>query len=112
MAGGGMRMTTEDMARFIYFVINRGRWEGRQLLEEEWFDLCLHQADRDCRRRGRTRQRMGLRLRIPVLDVGHPDPSVRMAPFGQFGVVLPDKDLFCDPDDGNLSDPGRAGWNF
>jgi len=25
MAGGGMRMTTEDMARFIYFVLNRGR---------------------------------------------------------------------------------------
>lgn len=40
MAGGGMRMTTEDMARFIYFVLNRGRWEGRQLLEEEWFDLA------------------------------------------------------------------------
>ena len=46
MAGGGMRMTTEDMARFIYFVLNRGRWEGRQLLEEEWFDLaCTKQIE-------------------------------------------------------------------
>lgn len=38
MGGAGCSMTIEDMARFVQFVANRGKWEGRQLLEESWFE--------------------------------------------------------------------------
>ncbi len=40
MGGAGSRLCTEDMARFIQFVANKGAWEGRQLLEASWFDLA------------------------------------------------------------------------
>lgn len=40
MGGAGSRLRVEDMARFILFVAQRGKWEGRQLLAEEWFDLA------------------------------------------------------------------------
>lgn len=40
MGGAGMSITIEDMARFAQFVANRGSWEGRQLLNPQWFDLA------------------------------------------------------------------------
>ncbi len=38
MGGAGMKLTTEAMARFTYFMLHRGKWEGKQLLNEGWFD--------------------------------------------------------------------------
>ncbi len=38
MGGAGYSLTIEDMARFIQFVANKGKWEGKQLLNEAWFD--------------------------------------------------------------------------
>lgn len=40
MGGAGMFLPIEDMARFVQFVANRGSWEGRQLLNPEWFDMA------------------------------------------------------------------------
>lgn len=36
--GAGFKLHTEDMVRFISFLANRGVWEGKRLLNEEWFD--------------------------------------------------------------------------
>lgn len=38
MGGAGYKIHTEDMARFITFVLNRGVWEGERLLNEAWFE--------------------------------------------------------------------------
>ena len=38
MGGAGSRLHTEDMARFITFVANKGAWDGKQLLNADWFD--------------------------------------------------------------------------
>ncbi len=38
MGGAGYALTIEDMARFVQFVANKGKWEGRQLLNESWFE--------------------------------------------------------------------------
>ena len=40
MGGAGMWIKIEDMARFVQFVANQGSWEGRQLLNPEWFHLA------------------------------------------------------------------------
>lgn len=40
MGGAGSRLTTDEMARFITFVANRGTWNGERLLGEDWFDLA------------------------------------------------------------------------
>ncbi len=36
--GAGGQLHTEDMARFISFVANKGAWEGKQLLNADWFE--------------------------------------------------------------------------
>lgn len=38
MGGAGYWLTIEDMARFVQFVANKGEWQGKQLLNSEWFD--------------------------------------------------------------------------
>ena len=36
--GGGFRMRPLDMAKFGQLYLDRGRWQGRQVLSEEWID--------------------------------------------------------------------------
>ena len=42
LGGGGMKMVTEDMAKFTYFLSRQGEWEGKQLLRKEWFERACH----------------------------------------------------------------------
>jgi CubicO group peptidase (beta-lactamase class C family) len=35
--GGGLWINSEDLARFGLFALNRGKWNGRQLVSEQWF---------------------------------------------------------------------------
>ena len=39
--GGGMWISARDQARFGYFTLRRGKWDGRQLLSEGWFEMAL-----------------------------------------------------------------------
>lgn len=40
MGGAGYSITMEDMARFTQFVANKGLWEGKQLLDSDWFETA------------------------------------------------------------------------
>lgn len=35
--GGGLWINSEDLARFGLLVLNRGNWDGRQLVSSQWF---------------------------------------------------------------------------
>jgi CubicO group peptidase (beta-lactamase class C family) len=37
--GFGLFLTARDMAKFGFLYLNRGQWENRQLLSEEWIDV-------------------------------------------------------------------------
>lgn len=39
MGNGGMHSRTSDMAKFGTFLKNKGKWNGKQLLSEEWVEL-------------------------------------------------------------------------
>jgi CubicO group peptidase (beta-lactamase class C family) len=39
--GGGMFINALDQARFGYLTLQRGKWEGRQILSEEWIKQAL-----------------------------------------------------------------------
>ena len=39
--GGGMFISAYDMARFGYFTLRRGKWEGKQLLSDKWVTWAL-----------------------------------------------------------------------
>lgn len=36
--GWGLRLTTEDMAKFGQLILQKGRWNGRQLIPKEWVE--------------------------------------------------------------------------
>lgn len=38
LGGGGMKLTPCDMAKFAFFMLHKGMWEGKQLLDREWFE--------------------------------------------------------------------------
>lgn len=38
--GGGLFINALDMARFGLFTLHKGKWNGQQLLNKEWFDLA------------------------------------------------------------------------
>jgi CubicO group peptidase (beta-lactamase class C family) len=39
--GGGMIINARDMARFGYLTLRRGKWNGKQLLSENWVKMAL-----------------------------------------------------------------------
>lgn len=40
MGGTGLNVRTEDIAKFGQFLLQRGEWEGRQLVPAEWVDAA------------------------------------------------------------------------
>ncbi|MBQ6450852.1 MAG: serine hydrolase [Solobacterium sp.] len=43
--GNGVSLTTEDMLRIGLLYLNRGKWEGEQLISEEWIDYAFGYKD-------------------------------------------------------------------
>ena len=38
--GGGMWLTARDQARFGYLTLRRGNWNGKQLIDDDWFTMA------------------------------------------------------------------------
>lgn len=91
--GGGMKLRTEDMAKFTYFLLHRGAWEGRQLLREAWFDrACVKQIETLHDSENHTGDwGMGYGYQCWM---GTVPGSFRVdGAYGQFGLVYPSLDL-------------------
>ncbi len=93
-AGGfGMKLTTEDMARFTWFLKNRGCWEENQLLREEWFDrACSKRIETAGDKEGHVREwAQGYGYQCWM---GSIPGSFRVdGAYGQFGFVFPALDM-------------------
>jgi len=44
---GGLFLTLTELHRFGLFCLNRGRWNGKQLLDSAWIDACAAPQDGD-----------------------------------------------------------------
>ena len=83
----GLVLTTSDLARFGQFLLQRGQWQGRQLVSPGWLDYI-------------TRSQINTRSRWPDSGLGYGCgfwPSRHGAyradgKDGQFVIVLPDQD--------------------
>lgn len=93
MGGAGYRLKTEDMARFILFVAQRGMWEGKQLLDSAWFDLATGKQVETlspANQPGDPDWRCGYGFQFWQCV---PENVVRAdGAFGQFGVMFRDSD--------------------
>jgi len=93
--GWGLRLTTEDLAKFGQLYLQKGRWYGKQILPEKWIEEAtslkiyqnpdLSQAKRDSAndsQQGYCYQFWNARNNSYMAN----------GAFGQFVLIMPDKD--------------------
>lgn len=88
-AGGiGLSLTTEDVARFGQFYLQRGMWDGQQLLSESWItDAVRFQVGNDRGGQPDWSQGYGYQFWRSRHDAYRADGV-----FGQFCIVMPEHD--------------------
>lgn len=93
LGGAGMKTTVESMAKFIYFILNRGKWEEKQLLKEEWFDkACTKQIETKDDLDGHTGEwACGYGYQCWMNSI--PGSFRADGAYGQFGLVYPNLDM-------------------
>lgn len=91
--GGGMKLTTEGMARFTYFMLRDGEWEGRKLLPG-WYreKAAVKQIETAGDAEGHVKEwAKGYGYQCWMCSL--PDSFRADGAFGQFGFVFPTLDL-------------------
>jgi CubicO group peptidase (beta-lactamase class C family) len=101
----GLRMTPRDLARIGQLILNRGQWDGRQVIPAEWLDRSFQPyvaAD--------EQRRYGYFWYVGDLQYGNP-PNRPIAHFvagfgygGQRLFVLPELDIVVAITAGNYAD--------
>lgn len=87
--GTGLFLHTEDLAKFGQFCLQRGKWNGQQLLPAEWVDQATSfQVPNGADPRGDWSQGYGFQFWRCRYGVFRGDGM-----FSQFMVVIPEKDV-------------------
>jgi CubicO group peptidase (beta-lactamase class C family) len=89
LGDGGLRMRTEDFAKFGQFYLQKGKWEGRQLLNEKWA-LAATSRQTSSGSDPQDNWECGYGYQFWMNPVGgfRADGAN-----GQYSIVLPEKDL-------------------
>jgi len=88
IGGYGMAVTTEDLARFGQLLLQRGAWEGAQLIPAEWVDEATSAITPSAGDSPDWEQGYGYQFWRGRHDTARADGA-----FGQFVVLVPDSDL-------------------
>ncbi len=94
VGGWGLRVKTEDMAKFGQFYLQKGRWNGKQLLPESWIEEAttakiVQKPDISPEQRSKDDWAQGYCYQIWRCQ----NNAFRAdGAFGQFIIVLPDRD--------------------
>jgi hypothetical protein len=94
--GWGLSIQTEGLAKFGQLLLQKGKWNGKQLLAhclDRGSDEVSHPAARR-RQAGSSEgeERLAAGLRLPVLALPRHRLPWRWGAFGQFTIVLPEQD--------------------
>lgn len=90
--GGGMKLTTEEMAKFAYFMLHDGEWEGKKLLSGWYEKAAAKQMETAGDAAGHVKEwanGYGYQCWLGSL----PGSFRADGAFGQFGFVFPTLDL-------------------
>lgn len=88
LGASGMRLRTEELAKFGQLYLQRGRWEGRQLLSEAWIDEATRSQVANSSDAPDWRQGYGFQMWRSQHDSYRADGA-----YGQFALVLPRQDM-------------------
>ncbi len=109
----GLNLKTEDIAKFGQFLLNRGSWDGKPLLRPGWIDMAA--AKQIETKAAQTaagpdwQQGYGFQFWRCVVPGAYRCDGA----FGQYCVVLPDRDLVVAMTSGNqnMSENLRLIWD-
>jgi CubicO group peptidase (beta-lactamase class C family) len=88
VGGWGLNITTEDIAKFGQFYLQKGVWQGKRLLAETWVEQATRkQVDNSAETSPDWRQGYGYQFWRCRHNAYRGDGA-----FGQFCIVLPDQD--------------------
>lgn len=90
VGGVGLNITTEDIAKFGSFLLHKGTYKGKQLLNKQWFDeAAAPWSDNSMNEFEDWTQGYGYQFwRCVPTNVYRGDGA-----FGQYCVIMPDQDM-------------------
>ena len=113
-AGGGLYMTTRDLARVGYLVLRRGRWNGVQIVPDAWITESTQPLVTPTYRLGGRTSSYGYLWWLYTLDGGQPDANTTdlviaaAGARGQWLFVVPKHDLVVAINAGITNGPDPA----
>ncbi len=113
MAGGGLKVYTEDIAKLGQLYLQKGKWNGKQLIPEKWVEQATSkQVSNDQESHSKIgidwQQGYGFQFWRCTHNAFRGDGAG-----GQLCVVIPEKDavIAITADTGNLQGEMNAIWN-
>lgn len=113
LGGTGLKLCTEDIAKFGQLYLQKGKWNGRQLVPERWVEQAASkQVPNDAESHTKIgvdwRQGYGFQFWRCTHNAFRGDGAA-----GQFVVVIPDKDavIAITADTGNMQGELNAVWD-
>jgi len=90
MGGWGLHLTTRSFAKMGQFFLQKGAWDGKQLLSEAWIEEATKAQIDNSNAGDHPDASAGYAYQMWC---GHSPGSVRLdGAWGQFSIILPDKD--------------------
>lgn len=88
MGGWGLKITTEDIARFGQLYLQKGKWNGKQILPEAWVaEASMRQVSNGCNPDSDWDQGYGYQFWRCRHNLYRGDGA-----FGQYCIVMPEQD--------------------
>lgn len=108
LGGFGLNITTESIARFGQFLLQRGVWEGKRLLNEAWFDLATSYQTPSVGATPDWASGYGFQFWMCAVDGAFRGDGA----FGQYCLVLPKQDMVIVINEGTdiLQTPLTCVW--
>jgi len=113
LGGGGLKLCTEDIAKFGQLYLQKGKWNGKQLVPEKWVEMATSkQVPNDQESHSKIgidwRQGYGFQFWRCTHNSFRGDGAG-----GQLCVVIPDKDavIAITADTGNFQGEMNAIWD-
>jgi CubicO group peptidase (beta-lactamase class C family) len=112
--GGGLLMTTRDLARVGYLVLRRGKWNGTQIVPEAWIAESTRPIVTPTYRLGGRTSSYGYLWWLYTLDGGQPDATTAdiviaaSGAMGQWLFIVPKYDLVVAINAGITNAPDPA----
>jgi CubicO group peptidase (beta-lactamase class C family) len=109
VGGWGMSITTESIARFGQMLLQKGRWQGKQILPESWVNLATSkQVENGTDPNNDWNQGYGFQFWRCRHNAFRGDGA-----FGQFCIVMPEQDMVVAMTGANGMGPVlEAVWNY